>query len=91
MSYSTIYACAHDLALQNRVEAACAQEGEPQPNAAMYQTIYPISVASDVEAAYESALLSGNSNPGGDPSVITDGMILSHLQPLLPIDPSPGS
>jgi hypothetical protein len=33
-----------------------------------------------VESAYASALAANNPNPGGDESVITDGMILSHVQ-----------
>lgn len=86
MSYSTIHACAHDLAFQNRIEAACAQEGEPNPTMSMNATVYPISATADVEAAYASALAGENPDPGGDESVITDAMILSHLQPLLPVD-----
>lgn len=75
----------------NRVESCCAQEGEDTPNASMYKVIYPVSVAADVEAAYASALAAGNPNPGGDESVITDQMILSHVQPLLPVvfEPTP--
>jgi len=32
--------------------------------------------------AWESALAGGNPNPGSDDAVITDGMILSAVQPL---------
>lgn len=85
MSYNTIFACAHDQAFMARVESACAQEGESNPNASMHKVVYPVSVAADVEAAYASALAASNPNPGGDESVITDQMILSHVQPLLPV------
>lgn len=89
MSYNTIFACAHDRAFMARVESACAQEGEENPNASMFKVIYPVSVAADVEAAYASAVAAENPNPGGDESVITDQMILSHVQPLLPVQFEP--
>jgi hypothetical protein len=43
-----------------------------------------VSAASDVEAAYASALAAGNPDPGGDPAVITDAMILAKVQAALP-------
>lgn len=84
MSYKTVNACAHDSALQGRVTAACAQEGATDPNAVMYQVIWPVAGASDVEAAYASALAAQNPDPGGDETVITDGMILANVQANLP-------
>lgn len=89
MSYNTIYRCAHDQSFMARVEACCAQENEITPNASMFKVVYPVATAQDVEAAYASALASENPNPGGDESVITDGMILSHVQPLLPVQFEP--
>lgn len=84
MSYSSTYQCANDTALQNRVIACIAAEGRADPQALMWDVIWPVSTASDVAAAYESALLAGNPDPGGDPAVITDAMILSNVQPNLP-------
>ena len=84
MSYATIDRCAHDQAFQGRVTACAAQEGAADPNSATYQLIWPISAAADIEAAYASALAAGNPNPGGDETVITDGMILSAVQANLP-------
>lgn len=84
MSYGTIFQCAGDAAFQGRVTAACAQEGEADPAGAMQRVIWPVSTASDVEAAYASAIAADNPNPGGDETVITDGMILSHVQAALP-------
>jgi hypothetical protein len=80
MSYNTINRCANDAALQGRVTAACAAEGEDSPNNAMYSVIWGVAAKSDIEAAYASALAADNPNPGGDESVITDGMILSAVQ-----------
>jgi hypothetical protein len=53
----------------------------------MVQLIWPVSSATDIEAAYESALAAHNPNPGGDPSVITDQMILSAVQANMPPAP----
>jgi hypothetical protein len=83
MSYSTIARCANDTAFQSRVTACAAQEGATSnPNSAMNQLIWTVSSASDIEAAYASALSSQppNPNPGGDEAVITDQMILSSVQ-----------
>jgi len=84
VSYSTISKCANDQALRARVTAAAAQEGATDPGSAMYQLIWPVSVASDVEAAYASALAAANPNPGGDETVITDAMLLAHIQAAMP-------
>lgn len=94
MSLTTIAQCARDQAFTERV-VACAVS-EAWNNAAVADNeytrnvqaspengrrmVYPTAVASDVEAAYASALAAGNPNPGGDPSVITDGMILANVQ-----------
>lgn len=80
MSYSTIHRCATDGAFQNRVSACCAQEGADDPPTAMFGMIWSISSASDIEAAYASAVIAGNPDPGGDEAVITDQMILSNVQ-----------
>ena len=87
MSYNTIYTCSNDQALRGRVTSCCAQEGEVNPSASMSMIIWNVVTSSDIEAAYASALASGNPNPGGDESVITDQMILSATQPHLPVTP----
>jgi hypothetical protein len=80
MSYNTINTCANDQPFQGRLTAAAAAEGADDPAAAAFQLRWPVAAASDIEAAYASALAAGNPNPGGDESVITDGMILSSVQ-----------
>ena len=87
MSYSTVHTCANDLSLRARATAACAQEGAVSPESAVTYVMWPLASASDVEAAYESALAANNPDPGGDPSVITDGMILANVQANLPSAP----
>jgi hypothetical protein len=83
MSFSTIFQCANDVAFQHRITACCAQEGQDDPVAAMAGMVWPISSHSDIEAAYASAVLSENPNPGGDESVVTDQMILGAVQAAL--------
>ena len=80
MSYTSIHKCANDASFVNRITAAAAKEGANPPQDVAFQVIWPTAAASDVEAAYESALAAGNPDPGGDPAVITDGMILASVQ-----------
>lgn len=84
MSYTTIHQCAGDPAFNNRVTACCAQEGADNPVQAADAMRWEVATATDIAAAYESAVLNENPNPGGDPAVITDQMILSVVQPNLP-------
>jgi hypothetical protein len=101
MSFTTITKSANDQALIDRVNAAAVQEAWNNP--AAYATAYgaevrkswfnaqamvwPVCIADDVAAAYESALAAGNPDPGGDPAVVTDGMILANVQAKWPQDP----
>lgn len=101
MSYSTIATCAADESFAVRVEAATVQEAWNNPANAgndyarnvrlsvanARAMTYPVAIATDVEAAYASALAAANPNPGGDEAVITDGMILANVQAKWPADP----
>jgi hypothetical protein len=89
VSYSTIFQCANDGTFHGRVTACCAQEGQQSPAGAMQSIIWAVSSHSDIEAAYASAIAGGNQNPGGDPAVITDQMILSAVQAELAKPPPP--
>ena len=85
MSYSTINQCANDLSFIGRLNAACAQENvPPSPEVAGVTLRWPVASKADIEAAYASAVATDNPDPGGDESVITDGMILSAVQSLAP-------
>ena len=98
MSYNTLDAASHDDALQARVIAATTQEAYENPT--VTDTVFASSVRSSptsaavmlwpvalaTEAEYASALAAGNDNPGGDESVIADGMILSAVQANWPPD-----
>ena len=84
MSYATVNQSANDMALRGRITACCAQEGAADPANATYLVLWDVCGAADVEAAYASALAADNPDPGGDETVITDGMILANVQPNLP-------
>lgn len=102
MSYTSLSLASADGALTNRVNAAVQKEA--RNNAALAATDYgkavqigqaspvlqfawPVAVAT--EAAYEFAINSGNLDPGGDPTVITDADILASVQANWPPDPWP--
>jgi hypothetical protein len=87
VSYSTVNKCAGDEALRGRVTAAIAAEGNPSPQTAVYDYMWWVASRSDIEAAYGSALAAENPDPGGDESVVTDGMILSAVQAYTPPAP----
>jgi hypothetical protein len=81
VSYLTVNRCAtQDPSFRGRVTACAAAEGIVPPEPAAAAVVWPIAAASDIEAAYASAIAGGNVDPGGDPSVITDQMILSAFQ-----------
>lgn len=89
MTYLTVHRCAHDGALIDRITACIAAEqntrGEPvSPNPLQDTMRWEVATAADVEAAYASALAAGNPNPGGDETVVTDGMILANVQAAWP-------
>ena len=80
MSYSTINRCANDKSFIGRVMGCIADEGNPAPYTETDRLRWTVASADDIEAAYESALAAENPDPGGDPSVITDAMILGVVQ-----------
>jgi len=80
MSYETIAISQSDVALQRRVTSCIAQEGVVPPYPVFDEIMWDVVTAADVEAAYASAIANGNPDPGNDPAVISDGMILAHVQ-----------
>ena len=80
MSYSTINHCANDPSFLGRLTACVADEGDEDPTVGVGRLRWIVASADDIEAAYASALAASNPDPGGDESVITDGMILSAVQ-----------
>jgi hypothetical protein len=101
MSYATLTKQSLDQTLIQRVIAAAMQEAFENPamtdtefadiikrnSAQAMVMIWPVSIAT--EAEYASALAAGHPNPGGDESVISDGMILGAVQANWPPDEAP--
>lgn len=103
MSFSSISKSVYDSALRERIISATTQEAWNNP--AAYDTqygqairtlqengnsmIWAVCTETSIEGAYAYALLAENPSPGGDETVITDGMILSALQARWPQDPVP--
>jgi hypothetical protein len=101
VSYSSLDTASRDPALTNRTIACATEQSYENPGlkvtefaakvranpAEGVQLIWPVCL--NTEAEYESALAAGNPNPGGDPAVIADGMILSAVQANWPPDPAP--
>jgi len=88
MSYLSISKCVADNDFQNRVIACVADEGH-NPQNIVPDLFWQVAVADDIEASYEFALNAGTPNPGADPTVISDAMILGVLQPILSPAPPP--
>ena len=89
MSYHTVNISAADPALIGRIRSSYVEQqlarGDPQITTGLPDSlVWTVVSADDIEAAYASALAANNPNPGGDESVITDGMILANVQPNLP-------
>lgn len=83
MTYSTIAAIAGDYGLAQRLTAAAAEEHKTRPYpewVAQYQ--WDLASTPGWAAAWESAVAGGVTDPGTNPGVITDGMILAAVQPM---------
>ena len=91
MSFATIAQCTTDEVLGQRVRAAYAKEGADGVEQSWYTMRWQIAADPSIEAPYASALAAHNPNPGGDESVLTDGMITAAVQanPYEPIMPGP--
>ena len=76
MSYWDISQMAQDGDLNARVNACMAQEA---PNVAGFNMLI-ICASPGWDAAWASAIAGNVPNPGRDPGVISDGMILSAVQ-----------
>lgn len=96
MSYVTVAAMHQAGSLLARCGAAVAAEvaaGTPGPSDAAVVDAWTVRRSWDLAStpgwseAWESAVAGGVPDPGADPGVITDGMVLSRVQQLLAIHP----
>jgi hypothetical protein len=96
MGFATVAVMASNVALINRQYAGIAKEGIDPPETWQFENRWKLAAQPGWDAAWESALASHpddpDYDPGADPLVITDGMILSAIQSLTagPVIPLPG-
>ena len=86
MSYLTQNEIAESRDMVARVAQCAATEGHPDPDTWTYGTRRKWAAAPGWDLAWESALeshLEEGYLPGADETVITDGMILAQVQPML--------
>jgi hypothetical protein len=79
MTYWDTSELAEDAHFRARITAAAAQEGNTAPEQWGYANRW-LMIGPGFADAYAYAVLNGNPEPGKDPAVITDGMILSQYQ-----------
>ena len=82
MSYATIATCTVDVEFQARLTAALADEGVTNPEVRYYEVRWAIAADPSIEPPYAYAIETGNPSPGGDPTVVTDEMLLAAVQAL---------
>lgn len=80
MSYLAVHQMHQDEALQGRIIAAAAMDGIQWPDGWVARRRWQIIARTDWAEAWEYATNAGTSQPGADPAVITDQMILSAVQ-----------
>lgn len=83
MSYSSIALMAEDHDLKKRIIACASKEGLRSAEAWASQNIWLLVATPGWDDAWDSALIVGIGRPGNMPNVITDGMILAVVQPML--------
>lgn len=84
MAYSDIALLSADNDFINRTRAAVAVEGVADPVAWTSEHQWAMAASPGFGEAYGYAVLTGVVRPGNDPSVITDGQILSAVQVIDP-------
>lgn len=92
MTYATIATIAYDQSLYRRLVASAAEEQKMPPfEQWVVNYRWELAATPGWAAAWESAVAAGNPDPGADETVITDGMILSAVQPMgePPVPPTP--
>lgn len=87
MSYLIQSKLVADASIKDRVIACAAVEGVVNPEAWAHEQRWSLSAQPGWVAAYASAIAGGDTEPGANEGVITDGMILSAVQALSLPDP----
>ena len=82
MSYWDISEMSRNPDLAARIAACASQEGKTDPNAWTTTHMLQLAATPGWEQAWASAVAGEVENPGRDAGVISDGMILSAVQPM---------
>lgn len=80
MSYSSLAQLQTDTYFRRRVTACAAEQNKPDPEQWAEDNSWQMAAMPGFSDAYASALETGVTNPGDDPSVITDPQILAAVQ-----------
>ena len=81
--YLTIARIADDAAFRARAAACAATQTVPDPQQFVNAHALTLAASPGFGAAWDSAVEGGIANPGSDPAVISDQMILAAVQALL--------
>ena len=79
-TYKDLWNMRHDEALKRRVIACAAMENQFQPASWWESYVWLVVARSDWADADTYAVDTGVADPGGNPGVINDGMILAAVQ-----------
>lgn len=71
-----------DQSLHMRLAACAALEHRPDPDQWAWDSSWALAAQPGWGGKWAEAIAAGNPDPGRDPAVITDGMILSAIQGL---------
>jgi hypothetical protein len=84
MSYATIASITESSSLFKRIQACAAEQQKPKPYQEwVWDRLWDIAASPGWAAAWESAVAADIEDPGADEGVITDGMILAVVQPMV--------
>lgn len=89
MSYSSIAAMAYNGPLKDRITACAASLGHASPKAFTEAEIWRVVAAPGWAQAWDAAVAQqgpDKPDPGADPAVVTDEMIRTAVEPLVPAD-----
>jgi hypothetical protein len=83
MTYKSVADMAENFALSRRITAGAAKESVDNPQG--WTQLFRWEVASQPgwDAAWDSAVAGGDTDPGNNEAVITDAMILSGVQAVI--------
>ena len=89
MAYLDVASMVKSESLTERMYAAISKEGIDPPEQWQFERRWKLASQPGWDAAWASAVAGGMDDPGADPGVITDGMILAAIQGLIEAEKPP--